>query len=56
MHQTKKGKHWHFGMKAYITVNVTSQCAHTFTTTAANEHDLNQAHPMLHGEEGYVFY
>jgi IS5 family transposase len=28
---------------------------HTFTTTAANEHDLNQAKNLLHGDEDFVF-
>jgi len=55
MHQTKKGNQWHFGMKAHIGIDVKSGLTHTFTTTAANEHDLNQAHHLLHGEEKYVF-
>ena len=55
MHQTKKGNQWHFGMKAHIVIDVKSGLTHTFTTTAANEHDLNQAHHLLHGEEEYVF-
>lgn len=28
---------------------------HSFTTTAANEHDLNQTGNLLHGEEDYIF-
>ncbi|EPJ48512.1 MAG: IS5 transposase [Osedax symbiont Rs1] len=55
MHQTKKGNQWHFGMKAHIGIDVNSGLTHTFTTTAANEHDLNQAHHLLHGEEKYIF-
>ena len=51
MHQTKKGNQWHFGMKAHIGVDVKTGLTHTFTTTSANEHDLNQVHNLLHGEE-----
>jgi IS5 family transposase len=28
---------------------------HSFSTTAANEHDLNQAGQLLHGEEAFIF-
>jgi IS5 family transposase len=55
MHQTKKGNEWHFGMKAHIGVDARTGLTHSFTTTAANEHDLNQAHHLLHGEEAFVF-
>ena len=51
MHQTKKGNQWHFGMKAYIGVDADSGLVHTVTTTAANEHDIIQAHALLHGQE-----
>jgi len=55
MHQTKKGNQWHFGMEAHIGIDVKSVLTHTFTTTAANEHDFNQVHHLLHDEEIYVF-
>jgi IS5 family transposase len=55
MYQTKKGNQWHFGMKAHIGVDARTGLTHSFTTTAANEHDLNQAHELLHGEEYFVF-
>ncbi|WP_299204088.1 IS5 family transposase [uncultured Amphritea sp.] len=55
MHQTKKGNQWHFGMKAHIGVDANSGLTHSFTTTAANEHDLNQAENLLHGDEAFVF-
>ncbi len=55
MHQTKKGKQWHFGMKAHIGVDAKTGLTHSFTTTAANEHDLNQAGNLLHGEEAFIF-
>lgn len=46
---------WHFGMKAHIGVDARTGLTHSFTTTAANEHDLNQAEHILHGDERYVF-
>lgn len=55
MHQTKKGNQWHFGLKAHIGVDAQTGLTHTFTTTAANEHDLNQAKNLLHGDEDFVF-
>ena len=55
MHQTKKGNQWPFGMKAHIGVDARTGLTHSFTTTAANEHDLNQAEHLLHGEEGFIF-
>ncbi len=55
MHQTKKGNQWYFGMKAYIGVDARTGLTHSFTTTAANEHDLNQAEHLLHGQEEFVF-
>jgi len=54
MHQTKKGNQWHFGMKAHIGVDADSGLVHTVVTTAANEHDITQAHKLLHGEETHV--
>ena len=55
MHQTKKGNEWHFGMKAHIGVDARTGITHSFTTTAANEHDLNQAGHLLHGKEEFIF-
>lgn len=55
MHQTKKGNQWHFGMKAHIGVDADSGLVHTVTTTAANVHDITQAHALVHGEEQVVF-
>lgn len=51
MHQTKKGNQWHFGMKAHIGVDLHSGLVHTVVGTAANEHDVTQAHALLHGDE-----
>jgi len=55
MHQTKKGKQWHFGMKAHIGVDADSGLTHTLVATAANISDVTQAHTLLHGEETVVF-
>ena len=55
MHQTKKGNQWHFGMKAHIGVDAESGLVHTVVATAANEHDVTQAHTLLHGDETDVF-
>lgn len=54
MHQTKKGNQWFFGLKAHIGVDARTGLTHTFTSTPANEHDLNQTHLLLHGEERFV--
>lgn len=55
MHQTKKGNQWHFGMKAHAGVDADSGLVHSVATTAANAHDITQAHMLLHGEETDVF-
>ena len=55
MHQTKKGNQWHFGLKTHIGVDARTGLTHSFTTTSANEHDLNQASRLLHGEERFIF-
>jgi len=31
-----------------------SGLTHTFTTTSANEHDLNQAKHLIHGDETFI--
>ncbi|AYH45088.1 IS5 family transposase [Azoarcus sp. DN11] len=51
MHQAKKGKQWHFGMKAHIGVDADSGLVHTLVGTAANVGDVTQAHALLHGDE-----
>ena len=55
MHQTKKGNQWHLGMKAHAGVDADSGLVHSVATTAANAHDVTQAHALLHGEETDVF-
>jgi IS5 family transposase len=55
MHQTKKGNQWHHGMKAHIGVDADQGLVHSVATTAANAHDITQAHALLHGQERDVF-
>ena len=55
MHQTKKGNQWHFGMKAHIGVDCETGIVHSITATAANVHDVTEAHNLLHGGETVVW-
>ncbi|MCX2832616.1 IS5 family transposase [Microbulbifer thermotolerans] len=55
MHQTRKGEEWHFGMKMHIDVDESLGLIHSVETTPANEHDLNVAHKLLHGDEQRVW-
>jgi IS5 family transposase len=55
IHQSKKGNQWHFGMKAHIGVDAATGLVHSLVTTAANVHDVTQAHALLHGEQSTVF-
>lgn len=55
MRQTKKGNNYYFGMKAHIGVDAKSGLVHTLVTTAANCHDVTQAHALLHGEESVAY-
>ena len=41
MHQTNQ---WHFGMKAHIGVDADTGIVHSLSTTAANAHDVTEAH------------
>ena len=61
MHQTKKGNEWKFGMKCHIGVDSGSGLMHTITVTAANAHDITEAHKLLreddhvaYGDSGYI--
>ena len=54
IHQTKKGKNWHFGMKAHIGVDAKSGLVHTVIGTPANVSDVSQANGLLHGDEHTV--
>ena len=54
MHQAKKGNEWHFGMKVHTGVDADTGLVHSMSTTAANAHDVTEAHHLLHGEEKLV--
>jgi IS5 family transposase len=54
MHQTKKGKDWHFGMKAHVGTD-RHGIVHSLSTTAANVSDISQMPQLLHGQEREVF-
>ena len=55
MHQTKKGNQWHFGMKVHVGVDSKTGIVHSLSTTAANAHDVTEAHNLLHGGERVVW-
>ena len=55
MHQTKKGNQWHFGMKVHIGVDADMGLVHSMSATAANVHDVTEAHNLLHGGERMVW-
>ena len=55
MHQTKKGNEWHFGMKVHIGVDADTGLVHSVSATAANAHDVTEAHNLLHGGETVVW-
>ena len=54
MRQTRKGKDWHFGMKAHVGTDRRG-IVHSLTTTDAAGADITQMPQLLHGEEREVF-
>jgi IS5 family transposase len=54
MHQTRKGKDWHFGMKAHVGTDKRG-IVHSLSTTPANESDIGQLPKLLHGQERELF-
>ncbi len=55
MHQVKKGNEWHFGMKLHIGVDAQSGVVRSVSVTAANRHDVTEAHRLLHGGDRRVW-
>lgn len=51
MHQTKKGKDWHFGLKLHIGADSKTGLVHHASVTAANVHDSQEVPNLLHGQE-----
>jgi IS5 family transposase len=54
MHQTRKGKDWHFGMKAHVGTDKRG-IVHSLSTTPANVADITELPKLLHGEEKELF-
>lgn len=55
MHQSKKGKQWHFGMKVHIGVDSASGLIHRVSVTAGNVHDSQELPRLLHGRETRLY-
>ena len=55
MHQTRKGKQWHRGMKLHIGVDKDTGLTHSAVVTAANVHDKHPLPDLLHGQEQEVY-
>jgi len=54
MRQTRKGKQWHFGMKAHIGCDQHG-IVHSLATTDAAASDIGQLPKLLHGQEKELF-
>ena len=54
MRQTKKGKDWHFGMKAHVGTDPNG-LVHSLVTTDAAQSDVSQLPKLLHGEERELY-
>ena len=54
MHQTRKGKDWHFGMKFHV--GTTKQgLVHSLVSGPANESDFSRMGELLHGQERELY-
>lgn len=54
MHQARKGKEWHFGMKVHV--GTTKQgLVHSLVTGPANEGDITRLDDLLHGQEKELY-
>lgn len=54
MHQARKGKNWHFGMKLHVGTDKRG-LVHHLATTHAGVADITQMPKLLHGEESEIF-
>jgi len=54
MHQTFKGKGWHFGMKVHVGTDKRG-LVHSVAAGAANEADITRLDELLHGEESEIY-
>ena len=55
MHQTKKGNQYYHGMKAHIGVDAGSGYVHSLTGTAANAHDITEAHNLIREDDEVIY-
>ena len=55
MRQTQKGQQWYFGMKAHAGADAGSGLVHTVTFTAANRHDVTEAHNLLRDDDRFCY-
>lgn len=56
MSSTKKGKNYHFGMKAHIGVQSKGKpLIHSIDTTTAKDHDSTKTEDLLFGDEANIF-
>jgi transposase, IS5 family len=55
MHQSKKGKQWHLGMKVHIGVDSQSGLVHSASITSGNVHDSHELPNLLHGAETRLY-
>lgn len=54
MHQTMKGKDWHFGMKLHVGTDKRG-VVHSVAAGPANEADITRLDELLHGEEAEIY-
>ena len=54
MASTKKGANFYFGSKLHIGVCAGSGFIHSHTTTAANVHDVTEAHNLIREDDDFV--
>jgi IS5 family transposase len=54
MKSTKKGANYYFGSKMHIGVCAGSGYIHSHTTTAANVHDVTEAHNLIREDDNFV--
>ena len=55
MHQTKKGKQWHFGMKVHIGVDAGTGYVVSAEGTSANVHDITIASKLIREDDNVVY-
>lgn len=53
MHQAKKGKNWHHGMKVHTGEDALGGYIHSATFTPANTSDISEAHNLVRGDDEF---